>query len=500
MELKEAIAKFKENNRLMDAYAHAMGVMYYDIETHAPKNAVTGFSDAMGVLSEVTYKLEVNEERFAILDLLTEHADELDEITRREVEEAQKGLKLMRSISMEEFVEYRKLISESSAVWHEAKVKSDYEMFKPYLKRIYESAVKLAKAAAPEMDPYDYWLNEHEEGFTQDVLDGYFALIKSELIPLIKKIKAMPAPDDSFIYKKYPIWQQREFSDEVMRVMGVSAEDCTLSETEHPFTTGFNKHDVRITTHYYEDFLTASMYSVIHEGGHATYEMNTGDDLIGSPLAGGASSGMHESQSRFYENIIGRSMAFAEIIFPIMQRRWPEQLKGVTVGDFFRAINKAEPSLIRTEADELTYSLHVLIRYEMEKKLMHGELDIDDVPAEWNRLYKEYLGIDVPDDKHGVLQDSHWSSGLIGYFPSYSLGSAYGAQIVASMRGELDIDKLVSEGRMGEIIAWLTDRIYKYGRVKKPQELIRICCGRDFDPKYYIEYLKDKFGRIYGIE
>lgn len=499
MELNEAIAKYKEGNRMMHAYGHAMGVMHYDIETHAPKKAIKGFSETMGILSEVTYKLAVNEERFALLDYLTEHADELDEITRREVEEEQKGLKLMRNTPMEEFVAYRQLTNEATSVWHEAKVKNDYEMFKPYLKRIVEALNKLAKNAEPDMDPYDYWLNEHEEGFTQDVLDKYFQMIKEELIPFIKKINSMPKPDDSFLFKSYPVWQQREFSDEVMEIMGIDPENCTLSETEHPFTTGFNKLDSRITTHYHENYLTANMYSVIHEGGHATYEMNVGDDLWGSPLAGGTSSGVHESQSRFYENIIGRSMAFANIIFPRMKARWPEQLEGVTIEDFYRAVNKAEPSLIRTEADELTYSIHVLIRYEMEKKMMHGELDFDDVPAEWNRLYKEYLGIDVPSDKEGCLQDTHWSGGLIGYFPSYSLGSAYGAQILASMKKEMDIDKLVSEGRIKEIIAWLTEHIYKYGRVKKPQELLNICCGEEFDPKYYIEYLKDKFSKVYGI-
>ena len=500
MELNEAIAKFKEGNRLMHAYGHAMGVMYYDIETHAPKKAIKGFSETVGTLSEITYKLSVNEERFTLLDFLTEHAAELDEITRREVEEAQKELKLMRAISVEEYVEYRQLVSEATAVWHDAKVKSDYEMFKPYLARLVEASKKLAKAAEPEKDPYDFWLNEHEEGFTQDVLDIYFQKIKDELIPFIKRISELPKPDDSFIYKKYPIWQQREFSDEVMGIMGVDPENCTLSETEHPFTTGFNKLDSRITTHYHEDFLTANMYSVIHEGGHATYEMNVGDDLWNSPLASGASSGVHESQSRFYENIIGRSMAFVKVILPRMKARWPEQLEEVTEEDFFRAVNKAEPSLIRTEADELTYSLHVLIRYEMEKKMFRGEITFDEVPAEWNRLYKEYLGVDVPCDKEGCLQDTHWAGGMFGYFPSYSLGSAYGAQILASMRKEMDIDKLVEEGRIKEIIAWLAERIYKYGRVKKPQELLKICCGKEFDPDYYIDYLKTKFSSVYGIE
>ena len=193
MELNEAIEKYKEGNRLMHAYNHAMGVMYYDIETHAPKKAIKGFSETMGILSEVTYKLAVNDERFALLDYLTEHADELDEITRREVEEEQKGLKLMRNTPMEEFVAYRQLTNEATSVWHEAKVKNDYEMFKPYLKRIVEALSKLAKNAEPDMDPYDYWLNEHEEGFTQDVLDKYFQMIKEELIPFIKKINSMRA-------------------------------------------------------------------------------------------------------------------------------------------------------------------------------------------------------------------------------------------------------------------------------------------------------------------
>ncbi|MBO6062097.1 MAG: carboxypeptidase M32, partial [Clostridia bacterium] len=270
-------------------------------------------------------------------------------------------------------------------------------------------------------------------------------------------------------------------------------------ETEHPFTTGFNKHDLRITTHYYENDLASSMYSVIHEGGHATYEMGNGDELIGSPLFGGASCGMHESQSRFYENLIGRSKGFCELVLPAIKEIFPAELEGVTAEAFYRAVNRAEPSLIRTEADELTYSLHVLIRYEIEKKLIHGELDTKDLPSEWNRLYKEYLGVEVPCDKEGCLQDSHWSGGSFGYFPSYSLGSAYGAQILAHMKKELDFEGLIAKGDIASITAWLREHIHKYGMIKKPAELIRICCGEDFDPQYYIDYLSDKFGKLYDL-
>ncbi|MBR3381593.1 MAG: carboxypeptidase M32 [Clostridia bacterium] len=500
MELKEAVAKLKETQRVMHAYNHAMGVMYYDIETAAPKNAIEGFSNTMATLSEITYKLSVNEENFALLDYLSEHAGELDEITRREVEEAQKGLRLLRNIPIEEYVEYQRVQSEASAVWHEAKVNNDYAMFEPHLKKLVEFTIRFAKYAAPEKDPYDYWLNEFEEGFTQDVLDKYFARIKEALVPLIHRISEKQQPDDSFIYKFYPVEKQRELSEKLMEMMGIDRACCAIGETEHPFTTGFNKRDLRITTHYYENALTYSMYSVIHEGGHATYEMGNCDELMDSPLSGGASCGMHESQSRFYENIIGRSRAFCGLVLPVIKEIFPEQLEGVDEEKFYRAVNKAEPSLVRTEADELTYSLHVLIRYEIEKKLMHGELDTKDLPAEWNRLYKEYLGVDVPSDKEGCLQDSHWSGGSFGYFPSYSLGSAYGAQILRAMQKELDVEKLVAEGNIPAVTDWLREHIHKYGQIKKPAELIRICCGEDFDPEYYISYLTEKFGRLYGLE
>ena len=499
MELNEAVKTFKDQMKQMGAYHHAMGVMYYDIETAAPKNAISGFSDTMAAFSEITYKLAVNEERFALLDLLTAHADELDEITRREVEEAQKGLKLLRNIPMEEYVEYQRIQSEASAVWHEAKVKSDYAMFEPHLKKLVEYAAKFARYAEPDKDPYDYLLNEFEEGFTQDVLDDYFEKIKAALVPLIHRIGQKQQPESGFLHKHYPAWKQRELSSYLMDVMGINRDDCSIGETEHPFTTGFNKHDLRITTHYYEDAVESSMYSVIHAGGHATYEMGNCDELIDSTLFGGASCGMHESQSRFYENIIGRSEAFIGLVFPKIKEMFPEQLEGVTAEEFYKAVNRAEPSLIRTEADELTYSMHVLIRYEIEKKLLHGELDTKDVPAEWNRLYKEYLGVDVPCDKEGCLQDSHWSGGSFGYFPSYSLGSAYGAQILHAMKKDIEPDALVREGNIRAITDWLREHIHKYGQIKKPAELIRICCGEDFDPQYYIDYLTEKFSKLYEL-
>lgn len=499
MELKKALELFKKNNETLGAYGHAMGVMYYDIDTVAPKNAFKGFGKTLGILSEIQYKLSVNEENFEIIDTLMAHKDELDFITRREVEEASHELEMMRKIPMEEYTAYRVLLTEAREKWLKAKATNDYELFEPVFAEIVSYNRRIAGYVNPNVSPYDFWLNEFEHGASISMLDEYFDKVKSALVPLIHSIiEKEDMIDTSFIELSYPLEAQKKFSDYLMEVLSIDRDDCAIGETEHPFTTNFNKHDVRITTHYHDE-VANNMYSVIHEGGHALYELHTGDDLIGSPLAGGASTGIHESQSRLYENIIGRSEEFIELIFPKLQELFPEQLKDVTAHMFYLAVNKAQPSLIRIEADELTYSLHVMIRYEIEKRLMDGSLETKDVPKEWNRLYKEYLGVDVPNDTYGCLQDSHWSSGTLGYFPSYSLGSAYGAQIVAHMKKELDIPALVRENKIGTIVEWLTEKIYKYGMLLRPAEIIRNCCGEDFDPQYYVDYLTEKFKKIYNL-
>ena len=332
------------------------------------------------------------------------------------------------------------------------------------------------------------------------MLDAFFKRIREALVPIIKRISEKGELfRTDFMNEKCPIELQRKLSDYIMEVMHIIRDDCSIGETEHPFTTHFNKHDVRITTHYHEDSVVSNMYSVIHEGGHALYELNTGDELIGSTIASGTSMSIHESQSRFFENIIGRSEEFCELIFPKIKELFPVQFDGVTARDFYLAVNKAEPSLIRTEADELTYSLHIMIRYELEKKMMRGEIEVKDVPKEWNRLYKEYLGVDVPDDRKGVLQDMHWFGGMLGYFPSYALGSAYGAQMLHHMKKELDFSSLVRENRLDVIIGWLTERIYKYGMLLGPNEIIMNTCGEPFDPDYYVNYLTEKMTDIYGL-
>ena len=305
--------------------------------------------------------------------------------------------------------------------------------------------------------------------------------------------------DDSFLYKHYPVEKQRIFSEYLMDVLGMDRNYCGIAETEHPFTINFNNKDVRITTHYYANALASSMFSVIHEGGHALYELGCDDCYNSSFLGGGVSMGIHESQSRFYENIIGRSRAFIDLIYPKLQELFPEQLDGVTAEMFYRAVNKAEPSLIRTEADDLTYSMHIMVRYELEKRLIDGSLAVKDIPAEWNRLYQEYLGVTVPDDKNGCLQDTHWSGGSIGYFPSYALGSAYGPQLLHVMQQEIgNVDELVRSGELGKVTAWLKENIHRHAGFYKPGELFERICGK-FNAHYYTQYLVQKYTALYQL-
>ncbi len=497
--MQRAMEQFKEGLAKIHALEHALGVMQYDFETAMPRGAGEDYAKTVGALSEEVYRRKCGPEFKALAGEIA-HDGEADPVARREAEVLLEEIGRMDCIPVEEFVAYEMEQSLASGVWHRAKVENDYAAFLPHLSKLLEFKRRFALYYAPEGKPYDTMLDEYEKGMTTEALDGYFAMVRQRLTPLVEQTAARSAQiDDGFLYRNYPLDGQRALSDYLMRAMTIDRDFCTIGEVEHPFTTNFSKHDVRITTHYYENAVASSLYSVIHEGGHALYELNTGDELVGSPLAGGVSMGIHESQSRLFENLIGRSEAFVGAIFPKMQALFPAQLRGVSARDFYRAVNKSTPSLIRTEADELTYSLHVMVRYELEKRMVDGALDPRDLPGEWNRLYKEYLGVDVPDDTRGVLQDSHWSGGSFGYFPSYAIGSAYGAQFMDAMRKDLDVDAVAATGCLAPIVEWLTQRIYRFGRLKTPGELILETCKEEFNPRYYIEYLERKYAEIYGL-
>ena len=500
MELLQACQQLTELQAKMMAYGHAMSLIYYDGATTAPKGTAANRAQTLSILSQESYLLSTGEQTVNLLNYLDEHRAELDAKTARIVEIAIKGIREMQKIPMEEYVAYQQLLVEADDAWHTAKETNDFALFCPYLEQIFATERRFALYCEPDMHPYNYCLNKYEEGLTMERCDQFFAQLRSRLVPLIAKIKAAPQISDACILGDFPEDQQQKFSYVLMQTMGIDLNHCGLGTTEHPFTTSLGSHhDVRITTNYKRDNVASSMFSVIHEGGHALYDLNSDDSLAYTMLDGGVSMGIHESQSRFYENLLGRSRAFVNYIFPKMQECFPEQMAGYTAEDVYRAVNLVTPSLIRTEADEVTYALHVMVRYELEKQVMSGELEVKDLPAAWNKLYMEYLGVEVPDDTHGVLQDSHWSGGGIGYFPSYALGSAYGAQLLAKMRESVDVDACLEAGDFAPINAWNREHIWRHGCTYKPGELLENALGQPFDPVYFTDYLEKKYSELYNL-
>ena len=497
--LNDAIARLDEIEATASAYGHAMGVLSLDAATAAPLGSAEGRGKTMAVLSSVIYELAASDDTRELTKYLSDHADELDPVHRRQAEIRKRDCEQLTRIPQEEYVAYNVLLNKAEGIWRVAKQNNDFAAFAPTLSEIVAFNRKFAGYYDAEKEPYDALLNEYEEGLTMQTLDAFFARLRGVIVPLVHAISEKEQPDTAFLEQSYPIEGQKQLAKYLMDVIGLDPHACTIAESEHPFTCGFNNKDVRITTHYYENPPTFSMFSTIHEGGHALYELGVEDAYNGTCLTGGASMGIHESQSRFYENIIGRSLEFIELIFPKMQEIFPQQLAGVTAWDLYRAVNKAQPSLIRTESDELTYALHIMIRYEIEKQLIAGTLEVADVPAEWNRLYKEYLGVDVPSDTQGCLQDSHWSGGSIGYFPSYALGSAYGAQMKHVMESELGpIAPCIARGEIGTITAWLREHIHRFGNFKKPAAIFEDACGK-FDPDFFANYLQEKYSRLYEL-
>ena len=499
MTLNEAVEKLNELEKAAYALGHAQSVLYTDGDTVAPKNSWKGRGKALAYLGELIYRQLVNPETGEILETILQHRDETDEITFRRAEVMKDSYDELHVLPMEEFVAWQELTNEASAVWHDAKEKSDWNMFAPYLEKMVTARRRFASLKNPEKPAYDVLLDVYEKDITMAELDPFFRTLREELSPVIREVAAREKPVPAFMKGPWPVDRQRLFSEKIMALEGIDPLNCTLGETEHPFTNGANKWDMRITTHYHEEDPFASMFSVIHEGGHALYEMDVRDDLQFTCLSGGVTMGVHESQSRFYENLIGRSRAFCTPLLKILKEVFPEQMQGVTEEELYSAVNLSRPSLIRTEADELTYSLHVMIRYELEKAMIGGGLKVADIPGEWNRLYKEVLGVDVPDDKRGCLQDSHWSCGGMGYFPSYALGSAYGVQMLRQMEKETDIWGPVAKGDLSPVTAWLTDKIHQYGSLKKPRDLLPAAMGGPLDAAVYTGYLKQKFGKLYGL-
>ncbi|MBR2046478.1 MAG: carboxypeptidase M32 [Agathobacter sp.] len=498
--------KFEQLQPYLDksyALRAALTMLSFDNSTIAPKEAIEFTAKAIGLLSMESYNTLINPEVKTLLEELS-MAEEQEKLNMNEkaiVRDLKKTFKDLELIPPAEYQEYQMILAKAAPVWEEAKNTNNYDLYAPVLAEIITYSKKFAGYKQKDGQKlYDVLLDDFEEGFTMKILDEFFGKLREALVPVVKEVsKKADFISQDCLRKTYDIDTQRELSKFVAEYIGFDFNRGVMAETEHPFTTNLHNHDVRITNHYQENKLEDAIFSVIHEGGHGLYEQGVSDEITLTPIGGGASMGMHESQSRFYENCIGRCYEFWVPLYDKVKEFFPEELAEVTVDDFYRAINYALPSLIRTEADELTYSFHVMIRYEIEKMIFNGDVDVKDLPEIWNQKYEEYLGVRPSNDVEGILQDMHWSGGMFGYFPSYALGSAIAAQLFHYMEGVMPVKEYLKEGNLVPIREFLRENIHQYGAAKKTQELIKDTTGEEFNPDYYISYLTEKYRNLYEL-
>ena len=395
-------------------------------------------------------------------------------------------------------------------VWGEARAANDFERYAPYLERMVGLQRAMADAIGYQAHPYDALLLKYEPGMTVARLRALFAELKGATLPLLKQIQAHgDVVDGSFLEREYPEEQQRTFALEVSRAFGYDLRRGRLDISAHPFEVSFTRNDVRITTRYNRRYLPAAIFGLFHETGHALYEQGVdpaltrtalATDLLGRYAVGGVTYGAHESQSRLWENLVGRSRSFWARHFPRLREVFPEQLSGVDAEQFYLAVNRVRPSYIRVEADELTYNFHILLRVEIESALLDGSLAVRDLPGAWNSKMQEYLGVTPPDDTRGVLQDIHWAHGLFGSFCTYTVGNIISAQLFAAARARVPgLDTALAAGDYGGLRAWLTENFYRHGRAYSVDELLTRATGKPLGTADYLEYLRGKFTDVYGI-
>ncbi len=492
MNVTQAVARCKVLQKRIKSYQHAMWLLQFDRSTVAPRAGAAYCGETVGMLAGDLHNTLCGIEMAELLALLGEHEGELDAQTRAEVELLRLQIAQNAHIPAAELEHFEGLCGGAGAAWEQAKRTNDFASYQPHF------AALLAQAR--KMGTHAQWLDKHEMGSTIESLDAFFAPLQETLPPLIRAVSAKSAEvDDSCLWGNFPIDKQRALSDYLMDVFCIDRSRCILAESEHPFTSDYSNRDVRITTHYYPDNFKSAMYATIHEMGHGLSYLLTEDRHNYSILYGMPSGGTAEGQSRFQENMVGRDEGFLAFLLPKLHELFPEQLKGINARKLYLALHKSAPSLIRIAADELTYSMHILVRYQLEKEMFSGELRAENLPKRWNELYKNYLGIDVPDDTRGCLQDVHWSSGGFGGFVSYALGNAYSVQMRRAICREQDFLSNIARGDMKPHLTWLQNNIYNYGSELRPQKLIEVSTGEPLNVQHYIDYLTDKYSGIYNL-
>lgn len=485
--------KLSEYTEKAAAIQAAMVLFEWDNETLAPKEAAPCTSKVIGSLTS-QYMEIMTDDNFKLLVEKCRKKEQLTEAQKAIVKECDEEIKKLECIPAGEYRAFAELTADATCIWARAREAGDFEKFVETLEKIVDYQRKFASYRRKKGQKlYDVMLDTHEKGFNMELLDCFFDELKENIVPVLKRAaRNSEGVRDDFLSADYPIKAQEEAARFIAEYVGFNFDRGVLTVSAHPFTTNIHNHDVRITTHY-KKRIDSSIFSVIHETGHALYELGIRDDLTLTPIGQGTSTGMHEAQSRFFENMVGRNEAFWEPIYGEIQNIFGEPLKSIPLPEFMKAVNKVTPGCIRTDSDELSYALHVMVRYEVEKLIFEEHVPIRELPDIWNQKYEEYLGVKIDNDKDGILQDIHWSQGSFGYFPSYALGSAFSAQLYYQMKNEMDFAAMLREGKLSVIREYLRENIHQFGKMKDSRQLLKEATGEDFTPKYYIEYLKEKY-------
>lgn len=466
-----------------------------------PKGAAEARAHQIATLRQLAHEQFTSQE---IGDMLREAqvslngADPLDDdaaMIRVALKDYEKALKLPGDL----VAEMARTVSQGKQAWKEARETNTFATFAPLLERLIALNIQKAEAFGYDEKAYDALLDEYEPGMKTAEVEQIFASLREDLVPLVQKIKESAQPDNSFLFEHFDHQKQWDFGVDVIKDFGYDFDCGRQDVSAHPFTTSFSITDVRLTTRIHENYFPTGLFGTLHEAGHGLYEQGISLDLNRTPLADGTSLGMHESQSRLWENLVGRSYGFWTHYYPKLQAQFPERLADKSLDTFYRAINKVSPSLIRVEADEVTYNLHIMLRFQLENALIAGDMQVQDLPEAWNATMQDYLGLKPDSDSNGVLQDIHWSLGVFGYFPTYALGNLMSTQLFNQIRKDVtDIDHQIATGHFEELLTWLRTHVHHYGRKLTASEILKRATGESLRSESWVAYVEEKYSAIYG--
>ncbi len=507
--LASTFEKLMERTKEILILATARATIYWDMETMMPPKGVELRSQQLGMLSKILHRMSTDPEIEKILSKIEKHQDyeSLSEMQKRNVYLARKQYDEQTKLPEKLVVDIAKQEAIAIDVWKKAKAEKKFSRFKPELEKMLNlkrEAANIFMEVKQTTTPYDALIDIYEPKMTASTIAHIFRQLREGLVEILDKcLNASTKPDTSFLKRRVPIDIQRKISNELARFIGYDVDSPNaggrIDETEHPFTTGYYD-DVRITTHYYEEDVSNSLFSVLHEGGHAIYDQNLKKDWMYQPIGTGNSLGFHESQSRFVENIVGRSREFWTYFLPIVNKLTNNTFQDVSLDNFTRAINEVKPSKIRVEADEVTYCLHIIIRFEIEQELIPNHIKVADLPDLWNRKYKDYLGVKIENDSEGVMQDIHWAGGDFGYFPTYALGNIFSGQLLKTMENSIPRWRdEIAIGTFKNVKSWLIQNVHECGDLYDPADLIKRITGEEVNVRPYLNYLNKKYSWVYGV-